>query len=231
GAIIYATRERDIKRLGGLGKRMPLTTIAFAFGALAISGIPPFNGFASKALLAAAVSGNFWLKFALVLTAAGTLAYFYKLFKHVFLGELPDKLRQTREVPLLMLLPMLILAVACLGVGLFCAQVLSGFIAPAIGSVLTFNFWDLGLLGDTLMIIALGSLIYAAGVKTGFFTAKEGSFPAFLSLDRICCGAATLLEKGCLGLKAIHLRSINVHLFWMILALVVLLVILNFQLI
>ncbi|MFH1347075.1 MAG: proton-conducting transporter membrane subunit [Candidatus Margulisiibacteriota bacterium] len=231
GAVIYATRERDIKRLGGLGKRMPLTTIAFAFGALAISGIPPFNGFASKALLSAAVSDNFWLKITLILTAAGTLASFYKLFKHVFLGELPDKLRQTREVPLLMSLPMLIFAVACLGVGLFCVQVLSGIIAPAIGSAQTFNFWDLGLLGDTLIIIALGSLIYAAGVKTGFFSAKERSFPAFLSLDRICCGAAAILEKGCFALRAIHLRNINVHLFWMIMVLVALLVILNFQLI
>lgn len=228
GAVIYATRERDIKRLGGLGKRMPLTAIAFAFGALAISGLPPFNGFASKALLAAAVSGNLWLKLALILTAAGTLASFYKLFRHVFLGELPDKLCKTKEVPLLMSLPMLILAVACLGAGLFSSQLLSGIIVPAIGSMLTFSFWNIKLIGEALLVVVLGSLIYAAGVRTDFF---KGKWESMVSLDKICCGAAAVLEKGCLALKAMHSRAINVHLFWMIIALVALLVILNFQLI
>ncbi|MFM8322112.1 MAG: proton-conducting transporter membrane subunit, partial [Chloroflexota bacterium] len=48
GAVIHATATRDLERLGGLAKRMPWTAAAFLTGALAVSAIPPLNGFASE---------------------------------------------------------------------------------------------------------------------------------------------------------------------------------------
>ncbi|MFC1568512.1 complex I subunit 5 family protein [Candidatus Margulisiibacteriota bacterium] len=227
GAIIYATGERELERLGGLGKRMPITLVSFGIAALAISGIPPFNGFASKAMISEGVSGNILLKLVIILTAAGTFASFVKLFRFTFLGTLPAKLENTRGVPILMLLPMLILAGACLGMGLFPTQLLSGFIAPAIGPRVAFDFWNINIFIDAILIVFLGSGIYILGLKTGFLglnkKAVAPSFVRYLSLDKFCCDTASLLERGCVELKRLHARNLNVHLFWVFLALVALL--------
>ena len=51
GAVLHATGERDLNRLGGLIKRMPWTAAAFLVGALSIAALPPFNGFVSEWLL------------------------------------------------------------------------------------------------------------------------------------------------------------------------------------
>ena len=61
GAVQSATRTRDLNRLGGLVRLMPLTALAFGVGAAAISGLPPLNGFASE-----------WLTYQGLLTAGGT---------------------------------------------------------------------------------------------------------------------------------------------------------------
>jgi multicomponent Na+:H+ antiporter subunit D len=51
GAVFYRIGTWDLDEMGGLSKKMPFTTLAFLVGALAISGIPPFNGFVSKWML------------------------------------------------------------------------------------------------------------------------------------------------------------------------------------
>src|SRR5207253_1571777 len=48
GAVLHATGERDMERLGGLIHRMPVTALAFLAGCIAISALPPFNGFVSE---------------------------------------------------------------------------------------------------------------------------------------------------------------------------------------
>jgi hydrogenase-4 component B len=61
GAVLAATGLRDLNRLGGLARAMPVTALAFGIGAAAISGLPPLNGFASE-----------WLVFQGLLGAAGS---------------------------------------------------------------------------------------------------------------------------------------------------------------
>lgn len=231
GAVIYATGERELNKLGGLGKRMPITLVAFGVAALAISGIPPFNGFASKAMISESVSGNFLFKLVIILTAAGTFASFFKLFRFAFLGSLPAKLEKTRGVPILMLLPMLVLAAACLCIGLFPAQLLSSLIAPSIGSAIIFNFWNIKIFIDAFLIVFLGFGIYILGLKTGLLGIKKEiiapSFVRYLSLDKICRDVASVLERGCIELKKLHARNLNTHLLWVFLALVTLLFLLR----
>jgi len=231
GAIIYATGERELNKLGGLGKRMPITLVTFGIAALAISGIPPFNGFASKAMISEGVSGNFLLKLVIILTAAGTFASFFKLFRFAFLGSLPAKLENARRVPILMLLPMLILAGACLGIGLFSNQLLCNLIVPSIGSMITFDFWNIKIFIDTSLIIFLGIGIYLLGLKTGALGLKKGGiaspFVRYLSIDKFCCNSANLLECGCAELKRLHSRNLNAHLLWVFITLVALLYILR----
>ena len=97
GAVVHATGTRDIERLGGLAKRMPLTWAAFLVGSVAIVGLPPLNGFVSEwvtyqALLAGGMlEGPIRLQVlavaGLALVGALALACFAKVCGIVFLGQ------------------------------------------------------------------------------------------------------------------------------------------------
>ena len=66
GAVLGATHERDMEHLGGLIHRMPLTAFTFLVGCVAISALPPLNGFVSEwltfqaILLSPQLSSDFW---------------------------------------------------------------------------------------------------------------------------------------------------------------------------
>lgn len=140
GAVQHATGSLDLDRLGGLSKKMPRTCVLFLIGAASISGLPPFNGFASKWMIyqaafeKGAVSGNFFyivVCVAALITSVLTLASFIKVAHSVFFGQLPDSCKDVKEVPLAMRIPMWILAVLCLVTGLFPGQVQSWLLRPA----------------------------------------------------------------------------------------------------
>ncbi|MHB9285728.1 Na(+)/H(+) antiporter subunit D [Halobacteriales archaeon Cl-PHB] len=89
GVVIWRTGEENLKYLGGLGRKMPITAIAFAIAALSIAGFPGFNGFVSKGMVTAAAHKNhldalFWL---LIIGGVGTFMSFIKLGYYVFLGS------------------------------------------------------------------------------------------------------------------------------------------------
>ncbi len=76
--------------MGGLGRRMPVTTATFAVGALSLAGVPPFAGFASKDTVLAALEGRAgWIPWALLLaTAFLTAFYMGRVLVRTFLGRL-----------------------------------------------------------------------------------------------------------------------------------------------
>lgn len=138
GAVQHATGSLDLDELGGLSRRMPKTTVLFLIGAASISGLPPFNGFASKWMIYQAAfekgSGNLFfilICVAALLTSVLTLASFIKVAQSVFFGQLPNKYRDVKEVPLGMRIPMWILAVLCVVLGLFPEQVRNWLLLPA----------------------------------------------------------------------------------------------------
>ncbi len=104
GAVLSATGERDMEHLGGLIHRMPLTAFAFLVGCVAISALPPLNGFVSEwltfqAILLSPELPSWALKFLvpavgalLALSAALAAACFVKAFGVTFLGR-PRTLR------------------------------------------------------------------------------------------------------------------------------------------
>lgn len=132
GAIIHATHTRDMDRLGGLAKRMPRAAFYFGVGALAISALPPLNGFASEWLLylgflhgldpATGRPGAAVAMGAVILATIGAMAMvcFVKMLGTVFLG-LPrsDTVDSAHDPHASMLIPMGILATGCAGLGLF----------------------------------------------------------------------------------------------------------------
>jgi NADH-quinone oxidoreductase subunit L len=115
GSVILGMHhEQDIWKMGGLWKKMPITFWTFLIGALALSGVPPFAGFYSKdSILAQALEEKNYLLFSVaVLVAAMTVFYTFRLFFVVFLGkEKSDHAKHAHESPLVMTLPLLVLAV------------------------------------------------------------------------------------------------------------------------
>jgi len=244
GAVIYSTGTRKLDNLGGLWKRMPITTSTCIIAALAISGMPPFNGFASKTVLAkAATDFSFVLKFVMIITAALTFASFFKLINYTFFGEPKKQLIIIKEVPILMMLPMIVLAILCVLLGINAQFVLDRFITFTISglvhsqSVSKVEFWTQGAALNSLLIIILGFIVYIVASKLGLIGRekkefKMGSFMAklikYLSVDRIYCNIVTLIDKLCKKLDSIQPRDLNIHLSWIILTLIALFVTLFF---
>jgi len=99
GSVEMATGTRQLKYMGGLAAKMPLTRATATIASASIAGVPPFNGFWSKLLLviAAAQAGFYGLAAVTILVSLVTLISFLKVQRYVFLGELPDSLQETRD--------------------------------------------------------------------------------------------------------------------------------------
>jgi formate hydrogenlyase subunit 3/multisubunit Na+/H+ antiporter MnhD subunit len=124
GAVIYATGVRRISELGGLGKKMRITSACFFIGALAISGFPPFNGFMSKitVYLALAQSGLWWATIIAILVSVLTMVVVVRAACKVFWGTPKDEeisWQEVHEVPASMWAPMVLLAGACVFLGVY----------------------------------------------------------------------------------------------------------------
>jgi formate hydrogenlyase subunit 3/multisubunit Na+/H+ antiporter MnhD subunit len=184
GSVIHGAGTRELDQLGGLWRRMPRTGACFFVGAAAISGLPLLNGFASElvlylglftaatrpdpfvAMLAAAATG--------VLAMVGGLAVaaFVRTGAVVFLGRARSAgAAQAHESPASMTAPLIVLATACVGVGLVpqvCTPLLDAAIAtctrpgtPGIAGFVPFTTLSAVSLGFTLAVIT-GMLWIAA---------------------------------------------------------------------
>jgi hydrogenase-4 component B len=131
GSVVQATHTRNMEKMGGLIRRMPVTALCFLVGAVAISGLPPLNGFVSEWLTYQALLAGFGTTHSLTrlmfpiagsllaLTAALAAACFVKAFAIPFLA-LPrsEEASNAREVSLPMRAGMAVLALGCVALGL-----------------------------------------------------------------------------------------------------------------
>jgi formate hydrogenlyase subunit 3/multisubunit Na+/H+ antiporter MnhD subunit len=146
GAIYFQTHELDMYKLGGMLKKMPVVGIGLFIAACGISGIPGFNGFASKTLLHHAIveayehsvhhgGADFKLKLAeiiFMITAGGTFASNMKLFVLSCLRETPKKFDHAGPAPMPMRVAIGMVSFAILFIGLFPNWILEHFIGPAL---------------------------------------------------------------------------------------------------
>jgi formate hydrogenlyase subunit 3/multisubunit Na+/H+ antiporter MnhD subunit len=132
GSVYQQTHTLNMENLGGLVKSMPRTTVIFLIGALAIGGLPPFNGFVSEFMiyngLIAGIHNNTINQIILfILSLAGlsvigglSVLTFTKSFGTIFLGQPRSKLHvQPGEVSLRMLLPQYVIIGVMLSIALF----------------------------------------------------------------------------------------------------------------
>jgi multicomponent Na+:H+ antiporter subunit D len=137
GVIETRFGTRNLNKMVGLAHRDTFTTIAFIIGALAISGVPPFNGFASKLMIYESVYRfNPILSIIAMLVSILTLASFVKVFYSAFLGPRREDLI-VHKLPLSagMIISMSILCILIIGIGLFPDQFVHFIIDPAIKSL------------------------------------------------------------------------------------------------
>ena len=155
GTIIHVTGTQDIRKMGGLGRRMPIMTTIFTIGAFALAGVVPLSGFFSKdAILEELLKSGHPVAFALALVmAALTALYVVKTWLTVFFGVSPS--RHVHEGSTLEIIPTAILALFTL---------LLGFS----------SHWWLGYLGfevemPTIQMAAVSTGVMLVGAVAGFF--------------------------------------------------------------
>lgn len=172
GAVLHETGTTDLNKLGGLARKMPHTTVLFLIGALSISGVPPFNGFASKWLIYQATyqkaveSGNIGFLLVTVIaliTSVLTLASFVKVSHSVFFGQLPPELEKVKEVSWGMRFAMGIFALLCIVTGLFPNLVTTYLTEPAAAAAFSVQRYieAMGFDGSAAVEILAGSFRYA----------------------------------------------------------------------
>lgn len=134
GAVESQAGTTDLEKLGGIGKRMPVTFTCFIVAAAAISGVPPFNGFFSKELIYDGALECHWIFYAGALLGSFlTGASFLKLGHAAYLGSNESVSSKVKEAPLSMLVPMLVIAGGCVLFGVANHLPLDNLIVPIIG--------------------------------------------------------------------------------------------------
>ena len=134
GIVVYATRIRDMRELGGLARKMPVTAVLWLTGCLMLSGFPPFSSFAAEWILFTGVferglaEGPGVVAIAIGGTAAVllTMAYTFGAARRIFFGPLPAHLadRELSDPPWTMTVPLGVVAAASVALGLYPAAVL-----------------------------------------------------------------------------------------------------------
>ena len=176
GAVEQQTGKEDIGDLGGLSRAMPLTFFATLVFALSISGIPPFNGFASKWMIyqgiidfgqGTGLSNQLWMVWLglAVLGSALTLASFVKFTGGIFLGRQQPASSRIKEASPVMWVPMLILALVCIGFGVFASKLVVPHLFMPVSGVFEYTgFWASSMVSIMVLVsIVLGLLIYFLG--------------------------------------------------------------------
>ncbi|MBN1533540.1 MAG: hypothetical protein JXA20_12805 [Spirochaetes bacterium] len=127
GSVLYATGTKDLNKLGGLIKIMPVSAVIAGIASLSIAGMPPFSGFSSKwtIISTSLLAGNKVMVLVIfgiiaLFTSAVTLACYVKFFGMMFtsVGHEWNVKKEVKEVPAVMLIPKIILTLVCLTQGL-----------------------------------------------------------------------------------------------------------------
>ena len=130
GSVIIAVHhDQDMRKMGGLAKRLPLTYICFLIGALSLSAIPPFSGFYSKDAIIAAVkdshiAGAHYAYFALLIGAFFTALYIFRALFMTFHGKprMSEEVENNvKEGPMVIWLPLILLAIPAVFIGMIWA--------------------------------------------------------------------------------------------------------------
>ena len=121
GAIIHQTGTRNIKKLGGLAGKMPITCVASLIGALSLAGTPPLNGFWSEWMIfsGGVSSGKILITIIAITSTVITAGYYLWFIWRVFFGTTPKNLGNTKEASWMLRIPIVMLAAIAFVLGIW----------------------------------------------------------------------------------------------------------------
>jgi len=131
GILVYVTGIRDIRQMGGLASKMPITAVLWTLGAMSLSGFPPFSSFTAEWIMFTGIfqRGVHSMPFGLVVAILGisaillTVCYTFWAVKRAFFGPLnPDLSNSNHEIkdpPLTMSIPLLLIAAVSIILGVY----------------------------------------------------------------------------------------------------------------
>ncbi len=122
GSIFVASGKKKISEMNGIGKKMPVTMLAFSVGALSMVGLPPASGFLTKWYLAlgAIEMEQIGLLIIILISAILNAIYFFPVIYVAFFKELPEGESQERkEAPMFVLVPLVLTAIVTVLLFLF----------------------------------------------------------------------------------------------------------------
>ncbi len=202
GAIEHQTGGiRDLNSLGGLIKRMPVTFVGGLVGICGLIGLPLTNGFVSKWLIykTLILAGHPFLAFAAFLGTWGTILYGYKFIHNIFLGQLPEKYKDVKEVPFTMQLPIILLTILVILFGILPGIPLK--VVDAIGTSLGFEslnvsiWWGIASESGTLNTINIFSAVLIAAIFVWILFRLGAKSVSVAQDDSYAAGAYTPVDK------------------------------------
>ena len=127
GAVLSQTGLRDIRKMGGLVSRMPLTATLAMLGTLVLSAVPPLSGFQAEWIMFTGIftQGTLGTSANMVVAVAGiaatvlTVGYTFWPLRKIFFGPLPSALQNVKEAPLTMTVPLFVLMGTVLLIGIY----------------------------------------------------------------------------------------------------------------
>lgn len=152
GSVIHAVHSNDMRDMGGLARKMPLTTLTFVIGSLSLAGLPGLSGFFSKELILESVGhhGMSWQLGFLLVSAFLTAFYMGRLLLRVFFATATEKTAHAHESGAFLVLPLLLLCVPALGAGY-----LGSLFGRLYGTTYHFHLGTTGIVASVLGILGL----------------------------------------------------------------------------
>ena len=224
GSIYMITHNLEITQVRGMAKKVPFIAVTFLIGFAGIGGIPGFNGYASKTILhhaivdAAKLHGSIPLQVAekiFVLTSAMTLCYFAKLFRGLFLDDVPEKYdKKIYRFTWPVYAVLGIFGAAITGIGLFPHFLLNRLVIPAMAGF-TYDPYKIGYLGhlnvwawtdirEMVIVVVLAVVLFLVMNR---YSMMEWKAPKWLSVEALfyrpsfhfilhtCCNFSTKFDQ------------------------------------
>jgi NADH-quinone oxidoreductase subunit L len=198
GSVIHAVHSNEISHMGGLSRKMKLTTFTFITGSAALAGLPGLAGFFSKdqileALLEATEhNALYWAPFLMCLATVGITAYYMsRVVFLVFFGEPSDHAHHASEGGIAMWAPLLILSVPSIAAGYF-----GGAFLRLTGIAGEFHVTHVTAVGGVALGLAFGGIglgyalhVLKLGAGLGSALKPVGDFIEYGAVDRAWLGA------------------------------------------
>jgi NADH-quinone oxidoreductase subunit L len=198
GSVIHAVHSNNLADMGGLRKKLPITTAAFVIGALSLAGVPGFAGFFSKDLVLSSLEGKGHEVPWVLLMGSAFLTAFYmgRVLVKAFGGELSEKSSHAHEGGLSMTGPLVVLAVPSLLAGF-----LGGWLADQAHAEYHLHLGLTPIVASSLSLLGLIAswFVFRNGGVAPFASVLE-RLDAFSLVDKVW---ATLYRVGLLGVSGL----------------------------